>query len=71
MKRATGADNNCLIDTLRQCLVPPDGIPLYDGYLERVRYDLATYDFPGGPARVFDAGSEAGANFLDLQKMLL
>jgi hypothetical protein len=32
VKEATGDDNNCLIDTLRQML-NTDGIPWFPGYL--------------------------------------
>ena len=40
VKRATGDGCNCLIDTLRQTIQAPEGIPLYDGYLNLVRLDL-------------------------------
>ena len=66
VKRATGVQNNYLIDTQRQCLVQPDGIPLYNGYLELVRDALATYDFPSGPDRV--CAVHEGGNFLELQE---
>jgi hypothetical protein len=60
LQQATGADNNCLIDALRQSL----HFPLFHGYLERVRSDLSRA-FPSGPYRVRDV--DANANFLDLQ----
>ena len=63
VRRATGEHWNCLIDTLRQALKPPDGIPCYKGYLEGVRADLARHDFPDGPDRVFDV--DAGVNYLE------
>jgi hypothetical protein len=62
LQQATGADNNCLIDALRQSLVP-NGFPLFHGYLERVRSDLSRA-FPSGPYRVRDV--DENANFLDL-----
>ena len=63
LQQATGADNNCLIDALRQSLLP-NGFPLFHGYLERVRSDLSRA-FPSGPHRVRDV--DENANFLDLQ----
>ena len=47
-------------------LGPCDGIPQYTGYLERVRKDLATIDFPdSGPFQVRDVIHRDGANFLE------
>ena len=51
VKEATGDQNNCLIDTMRQSLQTLDSIPDYPGYLDVVRRDLAT-QFPRGQYRV-------------------
>ena len=65
VKRATGDDNNCLLDTLRQML-KPDGIVLYEGYLQRVRHDLAKGDYAAeGEFQVRDSTHPGGANFLE------
>ena len=62
---ATGDDNNCLIDTLRQVL-KPGGLADSAGYLARVRGDLAAIDFPGvGPFQVRDASHPDSANLLE------
>ena len=62
VKTATGVDYNCLIDTVRQSL----GLALYDGYLDRVRRDLAN-EFPAsrGDLEVRVASHPLGANFLE------
>ena len=64
IKKATGDQNNCLIDTMRQSLQTPDSIPDYPGYLDLVRKDLAK-QFPGGKYRVRTADDAGGSNFLE------
>ena len=65
VKEATGVDNNCLIDALRQVL-KPDGLTNYEEYLGKVRRDLATKDFAtAGRSQVRDVGHQDGANFLE------
>ena len=62
--RATGQDNNCLIDALRQAL--PSSITVPDDYrADRVRQELAL-EFTTGEARVI-APHDGHPNFLDLQ----
>ncbi len=56
--RASGNDNNCLFDTLRQTLVH---IPLS---VDFVRNELAR-EFPAGPFQVRPGGA---GNFLELQE---
>ena len=65
VKTATGNHNNCLIDTLRQSLQQPDGIPDYAGYLDRVRGDLAL-EFSRGEYCVRTAEHPEDANYLEL-----
>ena len=65
VKTATGVDFNCLIDSMREML-KPDGIPLYDGYLQRVRRDLATeFDASRGHYEVREVSHPCGVNFLE------
>jgi hypothetical protein len=65
VKKATGDDNNCLIDTLRQML-KTDGIPWFPGYLERVRHDLATEGFAAeNEFQVREPSHLLGANYLE------
>ena len=60
VQRATGDDNNCLIDTLRQAI--SDGL---HANLPRIRKDLAL-EFREGPDRVVTP-AEGIPNFLELQ----
>ena len=64
IKKATGDQNNCLIDTMRQSIQTPDSIPDYPGYLDLVRRDLAK-QFPRGKYRVRTADDAGGSNFLE------
>ena len=64
LKEATGDDNNCLIDTLRQMLFPGDVSD--GGYLMRVRRDLAQLDFSEpGEFQIRGVDHPEGANFLE------
>ena len=56
VKKASGVHCNCLIDTMRQVLVRPDGIANYAGYLDRVREDLAA-QYSEGEFRVIGTRS--------------
>jgi hypothetical protein len=64
IKKATGDQNNCLIDTMRQSIKVPDSIPDYPGYLDLVRRDLAK-QFPRGKYRVRTADDAGGSIFLE------
>ena len=57
--KASGTDNNCLVDTIRQTL----HIPATDALLDAVRNDLAR-EFPAGAYPVRTEMHELGANFL-------
>jgi len=64
VKEASGVHSNCLIDTMRQSLLRPDGIPNYDGYLDRVRRDLAA-QLPHGEFRVIAVRQIEAPNYLE------
>ena len=60
---ASGRENNCLIDTIRQSL----RIPSSDALLDAVRNDLAR-EFPEGAYAVRTETDQHGANFLEFQE---